>query len=253
MKLNLFVSAVVASVLSASVASAALVGVDFESGLGGTPTNRTSVHGSGTHANLINETGAITPITLTVLNPSVLPQGISGGTVPAHANALSGLDSMNVSSHPFALSGLTPNGAYDFWLFGLHDGVGSLPSFRANVQGASLVQLDFVLGDGAAGDLFINGVLGSSGNTLGSYSQLVTASNIGTIDVSFSNVVHVWGEIGVAGFALQQVPEPASAALLGLGGLALLLRRRRSEQLPESAALGLVAFAATALLRRRRI
>jgi hypothetical protein len=46
-----------------------------------------------------------------------------------------------------------------------------------------------------------------------------------TLDFKFANSTDQWGAFN--GLALVAVPEPSSTALLGLGGLALILRRRK--------------------------
>ncbi|BDS08729.1 hypothetical protein NT6N_37690 [Oceaniferula spumae] len=50
-----------------------------------------------------------------------------------------------------------------------------------------------------------------------------------TVDVNFDDIGPGAGTRGfIKGVGIEAVPEPSSAALLGLGGLALILRRRRS-------------------------
>lgn len=43
----------------------------------------------------------------------------------------------------------------------------------------------------------------------------------------FSDHFTTTGTVGTAGYTLNSIPEPSSTALLGLGGLALILRRRK--------------------------
>ena len=52
-----------------------------------------------------------------------------------------------------------------------------------------------------------------------------TVNGAGEIVVSLSNDADEWVDIDAV--AIKAVPEPSSAALLGLGGLALILRRRK--------------------------
>lgn len=59
------------------------------------------------------------------------------------------------------------------------------------------------------------------------YSFDVTTDSSGNLDITYTHAGGTW--IGINGFDLVStaVPEPSSTALLGLGGIALLLRRRR--------------------------
>jgi len=46
-------------------------------------------------------------------------------------------------------------------------------------------------------------------------------------DLTITTTNPAGGRAPLAGFQIVEVPEPSSAALLGLGGLALILRRRK--------------------------
>lgn len=46
------------------------------------------------------------------------------------------------------------------------------------------------------------------------------------IDASYSIAVDIYGNAYIAGKTMGTVPEPVSLALIGVGGLALLRRRR---------------------------
>ncbi len=85
-----------------------------------------------------------------------------------------------------------------------------------------------------------NAVTSFVGGTSGTFSQTYDISGFGGGDFSIadvSNVLAVFavnadaagvGAISIDNFNMTAVPEPSSSALLGLGGLALALRRRRS-------------------------
>ena len=83
-----------------------------------------------------------------------------------------------------------------------------------------------------------NAVTSFVGGTSGTFSQSYDISGFGGGDFSIadvSNVLAVFtvntaaaGAISIDNFNMTAVPEPSSSALLGLGGLALMLRRKRS-------------------------
>ncbi len=84
-----------------------------------------------------------------------------------------------------------------------------------------------------------NAVTSFVGGTSGTFSQTYDISGFGGGDFSIadvSNVLAVFtvnagavgdGAISIDNFNMTAVPEPSSAALLGLGGFALILRRRK--------------------------
>ncbi|MGJ8672717.1 PEP-CTERM sorting domain-containing protein [Rubritalea sp.] len=72
------------------------------------------------------------------------------------------------------------------------------------------------------------GVGGFTPETTNAYSFDVTSDGSGNLDITYTQNSGTW--IGINGFDLvstASVPEPSSTALLGLGGIALILRRRR--------------------------
>lgn len=85
-----------------------------------------------------------------------------------------------------------------------------------------------------------NAVTSFVGGTSGTFSQTYDISGFGGGDFSIadvSNVLAVFtvnadaagdGAISIDNFNMTAVPEPSSTALLGLGGLAFALRRRRA-------------------------
>ena len=95
-------------------------------------------------------------------------------------------------------------------------------------------------GGGVGGSNTANAVTSFVGGTSGTFSQTYDISGFGGGDFSIadvSNVLAVFtvnagavgdGAISIDNFNMTAVPEPSSTALLGLGGLALALRRRRS-------------------------
>ena len=95
-------------------------------------------------------------------------------------------------------------------------------------------------GGGVGGSNTANAVTSFVGGTSGTFSQTYDISGFGGGDFSIadvSNVLAVFavdagavgdGAISIDNFNMTAVPEPSSTALLGLGGLALMLRRKRS-------------------------
>jgi hypothetical protein len=219
-----------AAALPASAASAALIGVDFDSTPFSSPPDWNIVTTSGTYNDLIDEDGATTDIDVGVFMPqSNFPHSINASTIPIHSTPLTGLNTISV--HPdlaFDISGLNPDTPYKFYLFGLYDQLFGSVNFTAHIQGAELTNIVYFLN--TAGALHINGPVGSSANTLESYALTLTSSNTGHLLVDFDSNGGFNGEIGIAGFAIEAipVPEPAALALLALAAPSLLLRRRRA-------------------------
>ena len=95
-------------------------------------------------------------------------------------------------------------------------------------------------GGSVSGSSTANAVTSFVGGTSGTFSQTFDISGFGGGDFSIadvSNVLAVFtvnadaagdGAISIDNFNMTAVPEPSSTALLGLGGLALMLRRKRS-------------------------
>jgi hypothetical protein len=112
------------------------------------------------------------------------------------------------------LTGLTPGGTYDIILYGRYDpSYGGYRGADMSVNGSPIAQeAGFTDGDGyhAEGDWNAPGVVADgTGKITGVFA--------------FGSEAHAeWG-----GIQFQEVPEPTTTALLGLGGLALILRRRK--------------------------
>ena len=114
----------------------------------------------------------------------------------------------------FTISGLTPFGLYDLALI------------------TDLQSTDYTIGTttmtASGGDLgaLANGALTFTGGVGHALFSGISASDLG--DITFSTTAAAGSNNGVlTGLQIDAVPEPSSAALLGLGGLALILRRRK--------------------------
>jgi hypothetical protein len=65
-----------------------------------------------------------------------------------------------------------------------------------------------------------------SGNSIAG-TLTYTGTTLGTLGVDFSGGDHVWTMAGSSDTVTLTTPEPSSTALLGLGALGLMLRRKR--------------------------
>lgn len=72
-------------------------------------------------------------------------------------------------------------------------------------------------------DVYINNVLATNGDDIAYFSGGAAAGDIDQLKFQSDYNGGAWYD----NFDVQQIPEPSSSALLGLGGLALILRRRR--------------------------
>ena len=123
-----------------------------------------------------------------------------------------------------------------YWANDFNTQWGSSPNFRVGFAGP-----EYNLSGGLVGNSnTANAVTSFVGGTSGTFSQTYDISGFGGGDFSIadvSNVLAVFtvnagaagdGAISIDNFNMTAVPEPSSTALLGLGGLALMLRRKRS-------------------------
>jgi hypothetical protein len=112
------------------------------------------------------------------------------------------------------LTGLTPNGIYDIICYGRYDpNYGGYRGGGMSVNGGTVQTKD----NGKDTDTTINEGDWNFAN--------VQADGAGKIYGSLSHIDDGFAEFG--GIQFELVPEPSTTALLGLGGLALILRRRK--------------------------
>lgn len=104
---------------------------------------------------------------------------------------------------PWGLTGLTPNGTYNITFFEGSDPGGASSTVDGFGAGTADAEGDYdFIGVTADGTGKITGTWDGTDNTVG-------------------------GRQSYGGMQFELVPEPSTAALLGLGGLALILRRRK--------------------------
>jgi hypothetical protein len=234
-----------AAVALASVpfASAALVNVNFDRFTGGgiaDPIESTLVGpggGLGTDWNryadedstgaLVDSTGAASTITFT----TNFTEG-RGGTAtdqPVFHAVLSDFGK-GVQNRNLIVSGLANGGSYDIWLMAYRDNgtagerLGGYYS-TTNATSSSSTQLmsSFVTRNGTTFEEGVNYILFSDVvATVGGVITFDIDAGLATDDDFTTDV-----RSGLSAFQISAVPEPSTTALLGLGGLALILRRRK--------------------------
>ena len=123
----------------------------------------------------------------------------------------------------FSISGLVPNTPYEITLYS-YDGYfdGGATTFGAKV------------GSDTSGPTIVTQTIAAAGTPTANDDMAYTGtwtSTTGTLDLTASsgatNIVRVNGFEISAITVTAPVPEPSTTALLGLGGLALILRRRK--------------------------
>ena len=140
-----------------------------------------------------------------------------------------------------------PASAFSFYGHDLFDTAGGLYSLEIELSydgGATFVtefltadtdglggngagEVDFTLSDASTGTIdFGQDNTGNVGD--GVFFGFVSTSGITNVRITHNTLVEAGENIGFDQVSIVAVPEPSSTALLGLGGLALLARRKRS-------------------------
>lgn len=144
------------------------------------------------------------------ITPTTIPNDFVGG---ADVNGYS-FTSVDVSA---TFGNLTPGQQYYVWYFAAR---GSDFDQTITISGGGP---DLTFGQTAiANDLWINGELGDDSRTLLSFALIQTANANGEISfLTTSNGTRIAG-----GYAIQEVPTPAGAAVLAIAGVFCARRRR---------------------------
>jgi len=203
-----------------------LIGVDFDNGAG-SPNNWNTVTSAGPFSigNLIDESGALSGVGFSINSNSTFTTAATGSTLPQHSQSLAGLDDymFGTGAATATFSGLNPGQGYFVWAFGLRGF--SMGNDVSIIGGGPAVSFD--QDDDTPGNLWVNGELGSDARTLQSFAAVQTADSAGQISIRILDDLDAGGTGWTsAGLAIQVVPAPGGVALLGLGGL-LAVRRRR--------------------------
>lgn len=213
--------------LQLDVLHAALIGVDFNL-TGPAPTNwsrLTATNPSPTTStplsltNLIAENGATTNIDFSLSSSVGFIRGfdntLAATTIPSHSNSLTNLggyfhnDTSADDTATAIFRELDLASTYRVWVFVTR--VSSVIDTYATITGSGAPITFRSLGTGP--ELFINGQLGSSSQTLDSYALQVLPNNSGEIIISWTEGPTA-SRYTVAGLAIEQVPEPASGYLV---------------------------------------
>ena len=248
MKTKTFITAaVLATAMHASAATISIISVNFQGGLNAaapTGTAVTSTAGyvpadnwnnatgtTGAVSNLIDSTGTTTStdVTWTTNNLWELANGDGSG---GDQDMMSGyLDNFDVGSHAITISGLQPNKGYDVYVY-FNRGTATYSGLSATDGISNNTYYGFDNGSSYA----TNGYLLSSDDNIGDgwttanvfLYEDYTGSTLTITDPANPGVPSGDWKSYVQGIQIvMTVPEPSSTALLGLGGVALMLRRRR--------------------------
>lgn len=226
--------------LTSSAARATLIGVDFNLA-GPAPSNWSRLTATnnipGTTptpmslTNLIAENGAITNVDFTVNSNVGTVRGyditLAATIIPTHSNSLANIggyfhnDLQDNDTLTAVFSELDATSFYKVWVFITR--TTTVDTNTTITGGGSPITFRSA---GAFSNLFINGQLGSNSRTLDSYALQVLPSNSSAITISWTEGP-ASNRYSVAGVAIEQVPEPATASLAILASLAMLNRHRR--------------------------
>ena len=157
--------------------------------------------------------------------------GETGATILESWDA-SGLDE-NPTTLTQTITGLTVGSNYDIYVNYLRFGAGTDPDGNRGGISGSLDNSTFTVfndAGGTAGTVGFSELTGFSNSDrrgLRGYLGTAVANASGEVLVYVAGDATIQERIWYDGASYTAVPEPSSAALLGLGGIALILRRRK--------------------------
>lgn len=169
----------------------------------------------------VDSSGASTGVNVSWTSDESWSDGPAGPTTDS--KLVSGWLSMNTTSTvgTVNLSGIS-YATYDLYLYSAHDRVNLNTTFGESNGAFSDVSITEIEDDttrAANPFIYVNGTNGS-----GNY-VLIQGLTANALDLTFRNDAD--NRAGFAGIQVVEVPEPSSSALLGLGSLALIMRRKK--------------------------
>ncbi|TVQ65115.1 MAG: hypothetical protein EA379_00395 [Phycisphaerales bacterium] len=214
-----------------------LIGFNFTTAAATTPDpqnwNRVSFE-NGVLSNAIDDTGAVTGVNLSV---SGTPLGgllylststLAPNATPQHSYDLSGMVGYGFragESLSVTLSGLKANDPYEFW-FVAYRGGGAIDNLvrvsNGDVMDAFNVAQQVAFADND-GRFLVNSTLSSDTQQWNDLSLITNASSNGTI--TFNWAAQTQTPV-IGALAIRWVPAPGPVALLAMGGLVAMRRRR---------------------------
>jgi hypothetical protein len=241
-KTSLLIAA--ASIAAPTSASAALISVNLQSsqstvsnptyGLWTEAANTWNISGTSS-SNLVDSSGVgTTTVGFSTSHGSLGGNGSFGPDELTNKGRYGANDSTTIGYH--TISGLVDGQAYELLFYHAQNHTNEIEIANGvvtpelslgagDVISGGVAPEDFTGSTTTAGStVYVDGfdTTNGAGSTFYYYSS-ITADSSGEIVITTDG----GGYEIVTGFQIRTVPEPSSTALLGLGGLALLLRRRR--------------------------
>ncbi len=197
-----------------------LIGIDLGGGV--VPSNWTSFSGFSdtTFSNLLDESGATTPIDVLIDFDSIDQRSYEGfnppaGELPQHTQSLAGLDRnlSELGNVELTYSDLVAGQFYEIYVFAGDAFSGA--QYVTISEPTSEVQLAQFSQSYSANQLFINGEVGDSSRDLSSYAVVVAADKDGELKVRVDSRLTPGGFFGLPGIAIREGMPPLPEVLIG--------------------------------------